>query len=77
MSLQAQAQLQESSQKLDLLRLALERLLEKLPTAHPLRDRVARELRIPTSGHPQPSGTLVKPTAMTGSEECPPLCLPS
>lgn len=67
--LQAQAQLQESSQKLDLLRLALERLLEGLPPAHPLRGRVARELRTAVSGNPLPSGTLVKPTTMTGSQE--------
>ncbi|KAG8512817.1 Serine/threonine-protein kinase N3 [Galemys pyrenaicus] len=65
--LQAQAQLQESSQKLDLLRLALEQLLEGLPPAHPLRDRVAQELRSAASGKPQPSGALVKPTAMTGT----------
>ncbi|KAB1280293.1 Serine/threonine-protein kinase N3 [Camelus dromedarius] len=65
--LQAQAQLQESSQKLDLLRLALEKLLEGLPPAHPLRGRVARELRTAVSRNPQPSGTLVKPTAMTGT----------
>lgn len=65
--LQAQAQLQESSQKLDLLRLALEQLLEGLPPAHPLRGRVARELRTAVSGNPQPSGVLVKPIAMTGS----------
>ncbi|XP_006918089.1 serine/threonine-protein kinase N3 isoform X2 [Pteropus alecto] len=64
---EAQAQLQESSQKLDLLRLALERLLEGLPPAHPLRGRVARELRTAVSGNPQPSGTLVKPTTMTGT----------
>ena len=67
--LQAQAQLQESCQKLDLLRLALEQLLERLPPAHPLRGRVARELRTAASGNPQPSGTLVKPTAMTGTWE--------
>lgn len=64
---EAQAQLQESSQKLDLLRLALERLLEGLPPAHPLRGRVARELRTAVSGSPQPSGTLVKPVALTGT----------
>lgn len=67
--MQAQAQLQESSQKLDLLRLALEKLMEGLPPAHPLRGRVARELRTAVSGKPQPSGTLVKPTAVTGSQE--------
>ncbi|XP_032113377.1 serine/threonine-protein kinase N3 isoform X2 [Sapajus apella] len=64
---EAQAQLQESSQKLDLLRLALEQLLERLPPAHPLRSRVARELRTAVPGYPQPSGTPVKPTALTGT----------
>ncbi|XP_045419222.1 serine/threonine-protein kinase N3 isoform X1 [Lemur catta] len=64
---EAQAQLQESSQKLDLLRLALEQLLEGLPPAHPLRSRVARELQTAVPGSPQPSGTLVKPTALTGT----------
>ncbi|XP_010349065.2 serine/threonine-protein kinase N3 isoform X1 [Saimiri boliviensis] len=64
---EAQAQLQESSQKLDLLRLALEQLLERLPPTHPLRSRVARELRTAVPGYPQPSGTPVKPTALTGT----------
>ncbi|XP_029424567.1 serine/threonine-protein kinase N3 isoform X3 [Nannospalax galili] len=64
---EAQAQLQESSQKLDLLRLALELLLEGLPPTHPLRSRVARELRTAMLGNPQPSRTLVKPTALTGT----------
>ncbi|KAK2498816.1 hypothetical protein MC885_011323 [Smutsia gigantea] len=64
---EAQAQLQESSQKLDLLRLALEQLLEGLPPAHPLRGRVARELRTAVSGTPQPSGMPVKPAALTGT----------
>ncbi|VCW77456.1 unnamed protein product [Gulo gulo] len=66
---EAQAQLQESSQKLDLLRLALEQLLEELPPTHPLRGRVARELRTAVSGKPQPLGVLVKPTAVTGTLE--------
>ncbi|XP_004640533.1 serine/threonine-protein kinase N3 isoform X2 [Octodon degus] len=64
---EAQAQLQESSQKLDLLRLGLERLLEGLPPGHPLHSRVARELRMAAFGNPQPSGPLVKPTALTGT----------
>lgn len=71
--LQAQAQLQESSQKLDLLRLALEQLLEGLPPAHPLRGRVARELRTAVSGTPRSSGMPVKPAALTGSQEPLPL----
>nr|XP_002743404.3 serine/threonine-protein kinase N3 isoform X6 [Callithrix jacchus] len=64
---EAQTQLQESSQKLDLLRLALEQLLERLPPSHPLRSRVARDLRTAVPGYPQPSGTPVKPTALTGT----------
>ncbi|XP_055456734.1 serine/threonine-protein kinase N3 isoform X2 [Psammomys obesus] len=64
---EAQAQLQESSQKLDLLRLALELLLEKLPPTHSLRSRVTRELRTALLGNPQPLGTLVKPIALTGT----------
>ncbi|OBS81047.1 hypothetical protein A6R68_20775 [Neotoma lepida] len=63
----AQAQLQESSQKLDLLRLALELLLEKLPPTHSLRSRVTRELRMAVLGNPQPLGTLVRPIALTGT----------
>ncbi|XP_052581911.1 serine/threonine-protein kinase N3 isoform X1 [Peromyscus californicus insignis] len=64
---EAQAQLQESSQKLDLLRLALESLLERLPPTHSLRSRVTRELRMAVLGNPQPLGTLVKPIALTGT----------
>ncbi|KAM5299059.1 serine/threonine-protein kinase N3 [Ctenodactylus gundi] len=64
---EAQAQLQESSQKLDLLRLALERLLEGLPPERALRSRVAQELHTVVLGNPQPTGTFVKPTAMTGT----------
>ncbi|XP_006834902.1 PREDICTED: serine/threonine-protein kinase N3 [Chrysochloris asiatica] len=64
---EAQVQLHESSQKLDLLRLALEQLLEGLPPAHPLRGSVARELQTAVPGNPQPSGTLVKPTTLTGT----------
>ncbi|XP_031225496.1 serine/threonine-protein kinase N3 isoform X3 [Mastomys coucha] len=64
---EAQAQLQESSQKLDLLRLALELLLERLPPTHSLRSRVTRELRMAMLGNPQPLGTLVKPIALTGT----------
>ncbi|CAO2598067.1 Serine/threonine-protein kinase N3 [Lemmus lemmus] len=64
---EAQAQLQESSQKLDLLRLALESLLERLPPNHALRSRLTQELRMAMLGNPQPSATLVKPIALTGT----------
>ncbi|XP_027241496.1 serine/threonine-protein kinase N3 isoform X2 [Cricetulus griseus] len=64
---EAQAQLQESSQKLDLLQLALDLLLERLPPTHSLRSRVTRELRMAMLGNPQPSRTLVKPIALTGT----------
>ncbi|XP_069870873.1 serine/threonine-protein kinase N3 isoform X3 [Dipodomys merriami] len=64
---EAQVQLQESSQKLDLLRLALEQLVQGLPAAHPLRSAVAQELRTATLRHPRPAGTPVKPTALTGT----------
>uniref|UniRef100_A0A6I8N164 Serine/threonine-protein kinase N3 n=1 Tax=Ornithorhynchus anatinus TaxID=9258 RepID=A0A6I8N164_ORNAN len=40
---EAQARLRESSQKLDLLRLSLERLAAELPAAHPTRSLVSRE----------------------------------
>ncbi|XP_004593753.2 serine/threonine-protein kinase N3 isoform X1 [Ochotona princeps] len=64
---EAQAELQESCQKLDLLRLALEQLLEGLPPAHALRSHLARELQAAGPGNPRPSGALVKPTALTGT----------
>ncbi|XP_043842789.1 serine/threonine-protein kinase N3 isoform X3 [Dromiciops gliroides] len=62
---EAQTRLRESLQKLDLLRLALERLMTELPPAHPLRILVARELREGMPGSPQPAGSLIKPIALT------------
>ncbi|KAL1765630.1 serine serine/threonine-protein kinase N3 isoform X2 [Sigmodon hispidus] len=64
---EAQAQLQESSQKLDLLRVALELLLERLPPTHSLRSTVTQELRMALLGNPQPLRMLVKPIALTGT----------
>ncbi|XP_020821127.1 LOW QUALITY PROTEIN: serine/threonine-protein kinase N3 [Phascolarctos cinereus] len=66
---EAQTRLRESLQKLDLLRLALERLMTELPPAHPLRILVARELREGMPGSPQPTGSLIKPIALTGTLE--------
>ncbi|XP_027725621.1 serine/threonine-protein kinase N3 isoform X3 [Vombatus ursinus] len=66
---EAQTRLRESLQKLDLLRLALERLMTELPSAHPLRILVARELREGMPGSPQPTGSLIKPIALTGTLE--------
>ncbi|KAM4877161.1 serine/threonine-protein kinase N3 [Thomomys bottae] len=64
---EAQVQLQESSQKLDLLRLALEQLVQGLPAVHPLRSVVAQELRTAALRHPRPAGPPAKPTALTGT----------
>ncbi|XP_007475160.1 serine/threonine-protein kinase N3 isoform X3 [Monodelphis domestica] len=66
---EAQTRLRESLQKLDLLRLALERLMTELPPAHPLRILVARELREGMPRSPQPTGSLIKPIALTGTLE--------
>ncbi|XP_074141001.1 serine/threonine-protein kinase N3 isoform X3 [Sminthopsis crassicaudata] len=66
---EAQTRLRESLQKLDLLRLALERLMTELPPAHPLRILVARELREGMPGSPPPTGSLIKPIALTGTLE--------
>lgn len=49
MCVQAQARLQESSQKLDLLRLSLERRLMELPPDHPKLAGIKAELTMGTS----------------------------
>lgn len=66
--LQAQACLQESSQKIDLFRLALEHLLSQLSPDHPKRELIKQELTDTFSlGVQQLSPTLIKPPALTGA----------
>ena len=73
---QAQARMQESSQKVDLLRLSLERRLSELPQDHPKHAAIKEEL---VSGASRSHGTpkkppsalssscFFKPTSLTGS----------
>ncbi|KFQ43548.1 Serine/threonine-protein kinase N2, partial [Nestor notabilis] len=70
---EAQGRLQESSQKIDLLRLSLERQLSELSPDHPKRALIKQELVNTSSlgaqhGSIQPS-SVVKPTALTGTLE--------
>ncbi|XP_054854506.1 serine/threonine-protein kinase N3 [Eublepharis macularius] len=71
---EAQACLQESAQKIDLLRLSLEQLLGELSPDHPKRALIKQEL-VNTfclgaqQGGGQPVATLIKPTAITGMLE--------
>uniref|UniRef100_A0A670ZB77 protein kinase C n=1 Tax=Pseudonaja textilis TaxID=8673 RepID=A0A670ZB77_PSETE len=65
---EAQACLQESTQKIDLFRLALEHLLSQLSPDHPKRRLIKQEIRDTFSlGAPEPPPTSVRPTALTGS----------
>ncbi|XP_078739155.1 serine/threonine-protein kinase N2-like isoform X2 [Lampetra fluviatilis] len=80
---EAQVELQESSQKMDLLRLSLERRVEELPPGHPKRALIKEELLTVASPHHTPrnqSGlgpayqasqytTITKPAALTGTLE--------
>ncbi|NWI69482.1 PKN2 kinase, partial [Todus mexicanus] len=70
---EAQGRLQESSQKIDLLRLSLERQLNELSPDHPKRALIKQEL-VNTSSLGAKHGTIqptsvVKPTALTGTLE--------
>uniref|UniRef100_A0A8D0HDL1 Protein kinase N1 n=1 Tax=Sphenodon punctatus TaxID=8508 RepID=A0A8D0HDL1_SPHPU len=69
---EAQARLQESSQKIDLLRLSLEELLKELSPDHPKQALIKQELVNSSSlgvqqGNVQPFTSLIKPTALTGT----------
>ncbi|NWY61391.1 PKN2 kinase, partial [Chionis minor] len=70
---EAQGRLQESSQKIDLLRLSLERQLSELSPDHPKRALIKQELVNTSSlgaqhGSIQPT-SVIKPTALTGTLE--------
>ncbi|NXI45627.1 PKN2 kinase, partial [Galbula dea] len=70
---EAQGRLQESSQKIDLLRLSLERQLGELSPDHPKRALIKQELINTSSlgaqhGSIQPT-SVIKPTALTGTLE--------
>ncbi|NXX82582.1 PKN2 kinase, partial [Urocolius indicus] len=70
---EAQGRLQESSQKIDLLRLSLERQLSELSPDHPKRALIKQELVNTSSlgaqhGSIQPTA-VIKPTALTGTLE--------
>ncbi|NXR11661.1 PKN2 kinase, partial [Semnornis frantzii] len=70
---EAQGRLQESSQKIDLLRLALEHQLSELPPEHPKRTLIKQEL-VNASSLGAQHGTIhpasvIKPTALTGTLE--------
>nr|XP_006119104.1 serine/threonine-protein kinase N3 isoform X4 [Pelodiscus sinensis] len=71
---EAQSRLQESSQKIDLLRLALEQQLNELSPDHPKWALIKQELVNASSQGAQhvaiqPFTSLIKPTALTGSLE--------
>uniref|UniRef100_A0A8C4YUU7 Serine/threonine-protein kinase N3 n=1 Tax=Gopherus evgoodei TaxID=1825980 RepID=A0A8C4YUU7_9SAUR len=71
---EAQGRLQESSQKIDLLRLSLEQQLNELSSDHPKRALIKQELVNASSLGAQhvsiqPFTSLIKPTALTGSLE--------
>ncbi|XP_067429870.1 serine/threonine-protein kinase N2 [Thunnus thynnus] len=73
---EAQARMQESSQKVDLLRLSLERRLSELPQDHPKHTAIKEELLLRTSPsygtpkkQPPSSSSFFKPASLTGRLE--------
>ncbi|KAG9354632.1 hypothetical protein JZ751_001345 [Albula glossodonta] len=76
---EAQSRLQESSQKLDLLRLSLEQRLNELPQDHPKRAAIKEELSLGTSPSlgfqrnrlhsTSSSSSFLKPSSLTGRLE--------
>ncbi|XP_075041242.1 serine/threonine-protein kinase N3 isoform X2 [Mixophyes fleayi] len=75
---EAQSRLHESCQKIDLLRLSLERCLSELPSGHPKQLLIKQDLQsCPSTGGVwgkdqslgQPLAPLIKPTALTGTLE--------
>lgn len=76
--LQAQARLNESSQKLDLLKFSLEQRLSELPKNHPKGNLIMEELAMVASPPNSPRqsimftsnqySTVAKPAALTGNK---------
>ncbi|XP_043914074.1 serine/threonine-protein kinase N3 [Protopterus annectens] len=77
---EAQSQLRESSQKIDLLYLSLENRLRELPVNHPKKTLITKTLEVPDSSSVGPQGisvgylfqsfsSMLKPAALTGTLE--------
>uniref|UniRef100_A0A7N8YKR6 protein kinase C n=1 Tax=Mastacembelus armatus TaxID=205130 RepID=A0A7N8YKR6_9TELE len=73
---QAQARMQESSQKVDLLRLSLERRLSELPQDHPKHTAIKEELMLGTSpSYCTPKKQSNSPSSASSSSFFKPACL--